>query len=75
MKITYDPQVDALYIYLTGRIMEPETRPVDDDIILDFDIERRLVGIEVLDASKRLDLKHLLPQTQILDHKGSIEGR
>jgi uncharacterized protein YuzE len=30
--------------------------PEDDDVILDFDAEDRLVGIEVLSASKRLPL-------------------
>ncbi len=66
MKITYDPMVDAVYVYLTAKIKEPETRHIDEDINLDFDAKMRLVGIEVLDASKRLDLKHLLPQAEIL---------
>ncbi len=61
MKITYDPEVDALYIYLCRDVRLPETRQVDEDIYLDFDEEDRLVGIEVLDASKRLDLSALLP--------------
>ena len=48
MKITYDGEVDAAYIYLTAKIKEPETRQVDDDIYLDFDASKRLIGIEVL---------------------------
>ena len=66
MKITYDPKADAVYIYLTEKISEAETHEVEEDIALDFDADERLVGIEVLDASKRLDLKHLLPYTQML---------
>lgn len=59
MKVTYDAQVDAAYIYLTKKVSEPETRQVDDDIALDFDEQGRLVGIEVLAASKRLDLTYV----------------
>lgn len=56
MKITYDPRVDAVYIYLMKTGHPFERRDIDDDIGLDFDEQGRLVGIEVLDASKRLDL-------------------
>jgi len=47
------------------------THNVDEDIALDFDAQERLVGIEVLDASKRLDLKHLLPQAEIPGNRES----
>ena len=59
MRITYDVEGDAAYIYLTDTVTEPETVRVDDDINLDFDAGGRLVGIEVLAASERLDLSHL----------------
>ena len=61
MRITYDVEVDAAYIYLTDKISEPETVQIDDDINLDFGADGRLVGIEVLAASLRLDLSHLQP--------------
>ena len=61
MRITYDLEVDAAYIYLTDKITEPETIQIDDDINLDFDAHRRLVGIEILAASERLPLEHLMP--------------
>ena len=49
MKITYDAQVDVLYI----RFKETATssRHVSDDIVLDYDASERLAGIEILDAS------------------------
>ena len=52
MKIEYDKEVDALYI----RIQEKEvagTQEVSDGVNLDFDAEGRLIGLEVLSASKR----------------------
>ena len=40
---------------------------MDADIALNLDVEERLVDIEVLEASKRLDLKHLLSQAGVLE--------
>ena len=65
MKITYDPEADAAYFYICEKIHEPETRQIDGDIYLDFDEGDRLVGVEVLAASQRLNLNELLPQLQI----------
>ena len=66
MRITYDPEADAAYFYLATKIDLPETRDVDPDIYLDFDVVERLVGLEVLDASKRLDIEYLLPFLEII---------
>ena len=62
MRVTYDPSVDAAYIYLEERIRPggvAYTYPCDPlevrgQINLDFDDEGRLLGIEVLDASEKL---------------------
>lgn len=66
MRITYDPEADAAYFYMSIKTDLPETRDVDSDINLDFDVADRLMGIEVLDASKRLDLEYLLPYLEII---------
>ncbi len=61
MDISYDAKFDTLYIrFLPGK-HQVETRLVDDDIALDFDEQDRLAGIEVLGASRRLDLRYLFP--------------
>jgi len=61
MQIEYDSKYDLLYIRFSRTERQVETRRIDDDIALDFDAEDRLYGIEVLDASKRLDLSAILP--------------
>jgi uncharacterized protein YuzE len=62
VRIKYDASVDAAYIYLADEIRPGAVAkmvPVDPLAIngminLDFDAEGRLLGIEVLAASKRL---------------------
>ena len=57
MRIEYDKEVDAGYIYLVDTIDEGEavkTIELDSNIILDFNKEGKLLGIEVLNASKVL---------------------
>ena len=54
MKITYDAATDTLTVVLrdaTARISEEEK----SGVILDYDAEGRLIALEVLDASARVD--------------------
>jgi uncharacterized protein YuzE len=51
MKISYDPEVDALSI--TFRETTVTTKHLAEGIAADFDAAGRLAGIEVLDAVKR----------------------
>ena len=54
MKVTYDPEVDALTIVLSDAAVEEsdESKP---GVILDYDVEGNIVGLEILNASKRVD--------------------
>ncbi len=47
MKITYDKEVDALYIKLTDKKII-KTEEIEDNINVDIDNENKIVGIEVL---------------------------
>lgn len=66
MRITYDPEADAAYFYFCEKTEPPDTRQFDEDIYLDFDVANRLVGVEILAASRRLDINQLLPQLEII---------
>ena len=59
MKVTYDASVDAAYIQITSSRGGVEATLVDDHVAVDIDSERRVVGVEILDASSRLDLEDL----------------
>ena len=60
MKITYDREVDALYIRFKETTVT--TKHLEDGIALDYDAANRLAGIEILDASQRLDNPETLKQ-------------
>ncbi len=53
MRIEYDPEADALYIQLREAQVE-DNLDIEDGVSVDFDGNKHIVGIEVLDASKRL---------------------
>ena len=56
MKISYDPQVDALYIRFVEGPIECEVLQINDRVALNLGPGERVIGIEVLDASEVLDL-------------------
>ena len=52
MKIEFDPTADALYVKLNdSKIIESEQ--VQPGIVLDFDENGKVVGVEILSVSKR----------------------
>lgn len=62
MQVHYDIKADLLYIRLAGETQELVNKRVSDDVVLDMGPNDRIVGIEILDASKHLDLAKLLPK-------------
>lgn len=61
MNIIYNDKSDLLYIRLDDRKQEVVNRRVSEDIVLDIGRDEKVVGIEILDASKHVNLKSLLP--------------
>ncbi len=55
MKFEFDPQADAIYLELTEAEVE-ESKEIQPGIIMDYDAEGWIVGIEVLYVSKRTQL-------------------
>jgi uncharacterized protein YuzE len=52
MRITYDPKVDALYIRFVDERVEVTTHRLAEDVAVNYAPDGRIVGIEVLDASR-----------------------
>jgi len=59
MRISYDSEIDALYIRLVDGKYECRTLRLNDDIALNIGPDEILVGIEILDAKKVLGKGHL----------------
>jgi len=58
MKLQYDKDTDALYIKLSDG-PSTESSEVIPDIVLDFDAQGRLVGIDMDHASQHMDITSL----------------
>jgi uncharacterized protein YuzE len=54
MKVKYDKENDVLYIRLNNNAVA-ESDSEKPGIILDYDSEENIVGIEVLNASKKME--------------------
>jgi len=61
MRVRVDHGADAIYLNLTDRPIK-DSEEVADGIVVDYDDEGRIVGIEILDASKRTDDPKVLMQ-------------
>ena len=59
MKIEYDKEADALYIQLREASVE-DNIDIEEGVTVDLDEKRHIVGIEILDASKKLSLEDLV---------------
>ncbi len=59
MKVTYDPEVDVLRILFSNAEIE-ESAEDKPGVILDYDKDGNIVGLEVLDASKRIENPHTI---------------
>ena len=63
MKLTYDQETDAAYLCLVPSIADgavKKTVPINESLHLDYGDDGKLLGIEILDASRLLDKKTLL---------------
>jgi uncharacterized protein YuzE len=55
IKTSYDPEADAMFVWLAPEpIKSVDTQEVAPGIMLDFDAEGRVIGIEVLDVRGRV---------------------
>lgn len=69
MIFEYFPDTDMLYIKLTDA-PSTESEEIAPGVVLDFDEDNRIVGVEIEDAGRRIDLSRLelkaLPLSSLL---------
>jgi uncharacterized protein YuzE len=59
MKLNYYPDTDSLYIDLSQRT-SVESREISEGVILDYDKSGDVVGIDIDNASLKVDLHELM---------------
>jgi len=59
MRISYYPETDSMYIDLSEK-KSSDSREVSPGVVLDYDDKDNLVGIDIDNASLKLDLKELI---------------
>ncbi len=67
MNVYYDSEVDALYLKL-GKETPEGVVEISEGVNLDSTSDGKLVGIEILEASKKLDIKTILSYNIELDN-------
>jgi uncharacterized protein YuzE len=72
MNIVYNDKIDLLYIRLDDRKQDVINRRVSEDIVLDLGESDRIVGIEILDASRHVSLDRLFPVKYEISNKIDI---
>ena len=61
MQILYDGKMDLFYLRLDEQRQPVVNKRVSEDIASDIGEDEKIVGIEILDASRHVDLTILLP--------------
>ena len=59
VRLNYHPDTDSLYIDLSERT-SVESREISDGVVLDYDEGGNLVGIDIDNASAKVDLRKLI---------------
>jgi len=59
MKLNYYPETDSLYIDLSEKT-NVDSKEISEGVVFDYDAEGNLVGIDIDNASKKVELKELI---------------
>lgn len=59
MKIEYDREADALYIQLRQAEVD-DNIDIEEGVTVDLDKNGHIIGLEILDASEKLELSNLV---------------
>ncbi len=68
MKIHYDKETDSLYIDLSPN-KSIDSKEISDGVVVDFDIDGNIVGIDIDQASKIVDFKEIISNLPMREEK------
>lgn len=58
MRLKYYPDTDSLYIELSSKA-SAESQEISEGVVLDYDANGEIVGIDIDNASRKIDLKEI----------------
>ena len=59
MKLNYYPETDSLYINFSDQ-PSVESLEISEGVLLDYDIDGKLVGIDIDNASNKVEMEKLI---------------
>lgn len=59
MKLNYYPETDSLYIDLSSNA-SVESQEISEGVVLDYDADGHLTGIDIDNATHKIDLKEII---------------
>jgi len=74
MEIIYNKETDLLYIRFDDRKQDVINKRVSEDIVIDLGENGRIVGIEIIDASRHIPLEKLLPIKYKVQKEEVLQG-
>jgi len=74
MHYSYDPQADALYIYLQEDGDVAKTIPIDDRRNVDLDAGGKVRGIEILSPGTNFPFQDLIDRFQLSEFTAFLES-
>ncbi|MCY4402487.1 MAG: DUF2283 domain-containing protein [Candidatus Poribacteria bacterium] len=72
MRLNYYPDTDSLYINLSEQ-PSVESQEISEGVLLDYDADGRLVGIDIDNASHKVDMEKLILSQLPCQIENSIE--
>ena len=59
MTLNYDSTTDSLYIDLSSKL-NSDSREISEGIVLDYDVDGNVTGIDIGNASNKVDLEKIV---------------
>lgn len=74
MKLNYYPETDSLYINLSDQT-SVESQEISEGVLLDYDADGNLVGIDIDNASNKVEMEKLILSALNKDNNNGKDSR
>ena len=60
MEVTYNEKTDLLYLRMDTQKQKILNKKIDDDVVLDIGKKNKIIGIEIMNASEKVNLNEII---------------